>query len=403
MGSGKSLARELHRCSFCSGVTGFNGLRWLWRFAAVAALFALAVTPGPDPDAGAAETVVGYPRCTVDGGANGYIWYAGTEPMGVTNEPELQVGAAVHRAQEADCSRAARCLVHSAELSGRLATVTGTSSDDRLVGTPGRDLLVGGEGDDELVGRSGADLMCGGAGDDLIRGGRGGDLIVGGGGDDVVFAGRGHDDVHGGAGRDALYGQAGADTMAAGPGADSCVGGGGFDRLTDCLVEIPTAVRVGGATALGYDVDVEPGIGVGRLEVVAEVDRILADPRSWIADGLIGFRRTADGPDFTVLVASPDTVDAMCAPLWTAGYLSCRNESQIILNADRWTDATEWWEEGLDVYRAYLVNHEVGHVLGHQHVGCPGEGMPAPVMMQQTKGLGVCVANGWPYAEIAAG
>ena len=369
----------------------------------MAALFALAVTPGPDPGAGAAETVVGYARCTVDGGTNGYVWYAGTEPLGVTRGPELRTGVAVHRAEEVDCTLAARCLVHSAELSGTLATVTGTSRGDRLVGTPGRDLLVGGEGDDELGGRSGADLMCGGAGDDLIRGGRGADLIVGGGGRDIVFAGRGADEVHGGAGRDALYGQAGADSLAAGPGADSCVGGGGRDLLTGCLVEISTAVRLGGTATLGYDVSVEDGIGIGRLEVVADVDRILADSRSWIADGVTGFRRTAAAPDFTILVASPDTVDAICAPLRTAGYLSCRNESQIVLNADRWTEATEWWEDGIDVYRAYLVNHEVGHVLGHQHVGCPGEGMAAPVMMQQTKGLGACVANGWPYAHLAAG
>ena len=173
--------------------------------------------------------------------------------------------------------------------------------------------------------------------------------------------------------------------------------------MTDCVVEIPTALRVGGEAAHGFDVRVEPGIGVGRLEVIAEVDRILADPRSWIADGVTGFRRTTGAPDFTVIVASPDTVDAMCAPLRTAGYLSCRNESQIILNVDRWTTAMEWWEDGVDVYREYLVNHEVGHFLGHHHVGCPGEGIVAPVMMQQTKGLGACVANGWPYAEVAAG
>ncbi|MFJ3598655.1 DUF3152 domain-containing protein [Streptomyces sp. NPDC090126] len=48
-------------------------------------------------------------------------------------------------------------------------------------------------------------------------------------------------------------------------------------------------------------------------------------------------------------------------------------------------------------YRALIVNHEVGHRLGHGHGTCPGRGRPAPAMMQQINGLKGCAANARPY------
>jgi hypothetical protein len=45
-----------------------------------------------------------------------------------------------------------------------------------------------------------------------------------------------------------------------------------------------------------------------------------------------------------------------------------------------------------------MVNHEVGHVLGRGHAFCPAAGAPAPVMVQQTKGVAPCRPNPWPLA-----
>ena len=145
-----------------------------------------------------------------------------------------------------------------------------------------------------------------------------------------------------------------------------------------------------------FAVEVEEGLPGENDDFVDAVELILGDPRSWGEDGDRSLQRVdGDDADIRVLLAAPDTVDRMCAPLRTNGFVSCANGNRAIINQNRWVSGVEHFDGDLETYRIYLINHEVGHTLGHGHVNCPGEDEPAPVMQQQTLDLQGCEPNGW--------
>jgi hypothetical protein len=148
-----------------------------------------------------------------------------------------------------------------------------------------------------------------------------------------------------------------------------------------------------------YTVEVEEGIPFDVAAFAVLVDEILADPRGWTSAGDVTLQRVGPEtePDMRVRLATPATTDVHCAPLDTHGDVSCRNGADVMINLTRWLEGAAGSGLPLDEYRRYLISHEVGHALGHEHVGCPGPGQLAPVMLQQTLGLEGCLPNPWPY------
>ena len=118
-----------------------------------------------------------------------------------------------------------------------------------------------------------------------------------------------------------------------------------------------------------------------------------ADPRGW-RGAHHRFREVRRGGDFTVVLAQAASVPSY-HPICSAFY-SCRVGRYVIINQDRWRSGSPYFPGELLTYRRMVVNHETGHWLGRGHASCGGEGRLAPVMAQQSKGLGGCRPNPWP-------
>ncbi len=145
-----------------------------------------------------------------------------------------------------------------------------------------------------------------------------------------------------------------------------------------------------------YDVTTRGRITTSVATFKRQAQETYADARGWRAGG-IAFRQVARGGDFTLVLAAASTLPSFSATCST--YWSCRVGRFVVINQDRWKFASPAWNQaraGLRNYRHLVVNHETGHWLGHGHAGCSGPGRPAPVMMQQSKGLDGCRFNPWP-------
>ncbi|MBO0840842.1 MAG: DUF3152 domain-containing protein, partial [Sciscionella sp.] len=158
---------------------------------------------------------------------------------------------------------------------------------------------------------------------------------------------------------------------------------------------------VGSGKAYTYTVEVEDGIdpaSYGGDDAFAHmVQQTLADPRSWVGAGVgshkVSLRRvdaSYPNPSFRVSLTTPatDRRGDLCG--YQVRYeSSCYNPSagRVVIDLARWVRGAIAFEGDLGLYRQYAINHEVGHALGNEHVGCPANGALAPVMMQQSFGV----------------
>ena len=151
---------------------------------------------------------------------------------------------------------------------------------------------------------------------------------------------------------------------------------------------------------INFSLSIESGTKLDGDCLVNFISKILNDQRGWSTViekefQVVNYKEA----DFNIFFASPGTVDEMCYPLQTNGIYSCRNGDQVVINMFRWLSGAKDFGLDLATYRLYLINHEIGHLLGWGHTNCPSQNALAPLMMQQSKTTDGCIPNGWPIYE----
>jgi hypothetical protein len=117
----------------------------------------------------------------------------------------------------------------------------------------------------------------------------------------------------------------------------------------------------------------------------------LNSPDGWTQDGY-AFNISEKNASVDIRLSSQTTIRKKCG---FTGKLSCAELGgrHMYLNADRWFRGSKSSKLSLDNYRQYMISHEIGHILGEGHTKCPCKGCHAPIMMQQTRGIGECIPN----------
>lgn len=148
-----------------------------------------------------------------------------------------------------------------------------------------------------------------------------------------------------------------------------------------------------------YTISTKGATSSNLQEFSRQVAETLNDRRGWSQLG-VSFQEVSSGGQFDLILSQAEllpTFSAGCSADW-----SCRVGKAVIVNDARWRGATDAWNASggsMRDYRHMVVNHEVGHWLGHGHRNCVQAGAPAAVMQQQSIDLQGCVFNPWPLAD----
>lgn len=153
---------------------------------------------------------------------------------------------------------------------------------------------------------------------------------------------------------------------------------------------------------LTYTIKFNKNLQINKNQAIKKIKSVLEDTRGWKSLGYnfiyIDINNKNNNnkhpTDFVIYFTSSQYVKKIC----NDSRLSCANMEnfEIYFNIDRWRYGSKLSKLKIDDYRTYVINHEVGHIIGRDHDKCKGRNFKVPVMVQQTLGIGNCKPNPWP-------
>lgn len=148
-------------------------------------------------------------------------------------------------------------------------------------------------------------------------------------------------------------------------------------------------------TILNYSVYFDENLRLRRDPIIQKIILVLEDKRGWRRLGY-NFRYSPSRSvvDFEIHFVEQSYIERVCH--FTG--LSCADlrDNKIYINVNRWRRGSKRSLLDLDSYRTYVINHEIGHILGRGHNKPGRKGSKVSVMVQQTLGIGECKPNPWP-------
>ena len=138
-----------------------------------------------------------------------------------------------------------------------------------------------------------------------------------------------------------------------------------------------------------YDVLIQDNIKKNLKNFQKFIQNTLSDKRSW----KFNFLYDKKNPNFLIILSKARTINNICG----FSNLSCADRSNniIYINYSRWLNGAKKSGLSLIDYRKYLINNEVGHILGLNHYKRK-KNKKVPIMYQSTLGIYDSLPNCYP-------
>jgi len=152
------------------------------------------------------------------------------------------------------------------------------------------------------------------------------------------------------------------------------------DATKDLHMKCRDGCNLANRKKISFWATVLDGVSYPENKFRSEVDHYVHDPAGWSTKGY-DFVLKREKPDILFCLV-PDRADLYGLSLSHPG------KCLVEINATNYLNGVKRTKLDLNGYRQYVISHELGHMLGHEHSNPHPHGQPVPIMHQQTR-LGV--------------